>query len=99
MTPAVYIREHVFGFRTQEEFAAALNYEQPQISRWENGAPFSSKAQERIQALARERGIAWDNNWFFEVSQKPTVPASESAAEPRAIPPRRPRPAPVRVGG
>jgi len=71
-SPARHIREVVFGFRTQQEFADALNYEQASISRFENGLAFSSEAQKRIRELAAARDIKWDNNWFFE------VPASES---------------------
>lgn len=67
MTPARFIRVNVFGFDTQTEFARELGYEQPQISRFESGTPFSSEAQSRIRKLALKRGIAWDNNWFFEV--------------------------------
>ena len=77
LTPARYIRLHVFGIETQTEFARLLGYEQPQMSRFENGAPFSSEAQSRIRRLATERGIDWDNNWFFEV---PENKAPERAA-------------------
>lgn len=66
-SPAVFIRTHVFGVKTQEEFGYELGYTQAQISRFENGLPFSRNAQERIRDLARKRKIAWDNNWFFEV--------------------------------
>lgn len=66
-TPALHIRTTVFGFQSQKAFAEALGYEQPTVSRWENGEPFSSEAQRRIRTLAADRGVAWDNNWFFEV--------------------------------
>lgn len=66
-TPARYIRKHVFGVKSQAEFAKLLGYEQPSISRFERGLPFSREAQERIRALAAKRRIAWDNNWFFDV--------------------------------
>lgn len=67
MTPARYIREHVFGCLTQIEFAEALGYEQATISRFENGQRLSAEAQERIRVLAATRGVAWDNNWFFDL--------------------------------
>ncbi len=67
MTPALFIRTHVFGLRTQDEFAELLSYTQAQISRFESGMPLSRMAQERIRNAAREKQIAWDNNWFFEV--------------------------------
>lgn len=67
LTPAKFIRKHVFGFKTQEAFGEALGYEQAHISRFENGLQFSSEAQTRIRELAASRNIDWDNNWFFEV--------------------------------
>jgi len=73
ITPALFIRKVVFGFRTQDAFAEALGYEQAPISRFENGTPFSRVAQERIRALAAARKIEWDNNWFF------AVPAADSS--------------------
>ena len=70
MTPALHIRLHVFSVATQREFAEALGYEQPTVSRWESGEAFSSEAQRRIRELAQCRSIKWDNNWFFEVPSK-----------------------------
>lgn len=68
LTPARFIREHVFGVDTQDAFAALLGYRQATISRFETGEqPLSTKAQERIRQLARRRKVTWDNNWFFEV--------------------------------
>ncbi|MFZ4807511.1 MAG: hypothetical protein ACOYLQ_09660 [Hyphomicrobiaceae bacterium] len=75
LTPASFIRKHVFGFRTQQEFADALGYEQATVSRFENGHPFSAEAQRRIRCFAQSRGVNWDNNWFFE------VPTRTAAAE------------------
>lgn len=66
-SPGLYIRTKVFGFASQRAFAEALGYEQPTVSRWENGEAFSSEAQRRIRKLASEKKIEWDNNWFFEV--------------------------------
>ena len=67
-SPARFIRECVFGVKTQDEFAQMLGYQQATISRFETGEqPLSTKAQERIRHLARRRRIDWDNNWFFEV--------------------------------
>lgn len=67
MTPAQYIRETVFGVRTQSEFAELLGYEQPTISRFERGMRISAEAQQRIRDLARVRGINFDSNWFWAV--------------------------------
>lgn len=68
MTPAQYIRERVFGIRSQAAFGALLDYSQAQISRLETGArQISRDAQERIRAAAKRRKIRWDDKWFFEV--------------------------------
>lgn len=74
-TPARYIRERVFRAPSQTAFATMLGYKQATVSRWESGVdPISRAAQERIRALARERGIKWNDLWFFE------VPADDEAA-------------------
>lgn len=67
-TPARYIRENVFKCDTQEKFAQILDVDQATVSRWETGKRrLDRTAQEKIRAVAKERGIKWDNNWFFEV--------------------------------
>lgn len=66
-SPARYIREVVFGISSQEAFACLLGVSQAQVSRWETGVNgMSRRVQTRIRELARERGIAWDDSWFFE---------------------------------
>lgn len=71
-SPARYIREQVFGIPNQQAFAELLGVTQPQVSRWERGINHvSGRAQIRIRALARERGIAWNDAWFFEVPDGP----------------------------
>lgn len=66
--PARYIREVVFGIARQEDFGRLLGVSQAQVSRWETGANgMNRKVQQRIRALARDRGIDWNDSWFFEV--------------------------------
>lgn len=66
--PAQFIREDVFGFKTQKAFADLLGYPQNTISRFENGTRrLTIEAQTRIRAAAKKRRIKWDNNWFFDV--------------------------------
>ena len=66
--PAQFIREDVFGIKTQKAFADVLGYEQATISRFENGTRrLTVEAQSRIRAAAKKRRIKWDNNWFFDV--------------------------------
>lgn len=71
LTPGRYIRKHVFGELTQSAFGALLGYSQAHIHRWESGEKISREGQERIRALARTRGIDWDDKWFFEVPEDP----------------------------
>ena len=66
-SPCQFIREHVFGIETQQKFAELLDCSQPKISRYENGIPISTRMQQLIRDKAKEKGITWDNNWFFEV--------------------------------
>jgi transcriptional regulator with XRE-family HTH domain len=66
ITPAQYIRTHVFRCETQEEFAHLLGYNQSQISRFERRT-LSRQAQERIRDAAKKKKIRWDDRWFFEV--------------------------------
>ena len=69
--PAQFIREDVFGIKTQKAFAELLGFEQATISRFECGTrPLTREAQDRIRAAAKKRRIKWDNNWFFEVPRK-----------------------------
>jgi transcriptional regulator with XRE-family HTH domain len=94
MTPAQHIREKIFGYRTQQEFADAVGYTQAQISRFENGLAFSAEAQARIQKHAADRGLAWDNNWFFRVPN-PAVTANDFMDDDVPREPATDRPAPT----
>lgn len=52
---------------TQADFAKALKVNQSTVSRWERGALKPSGDElVAIRALAQERGIAWQDSWFFE---------------------------------
>jgi transcriptional regulator with XRE-family HTH domain len=67
-TPAQYIRETVFGLKSQREFAQLLGYEQATISRFENGSRrLNVEAQLRIRAAAKKQRLQWDDSWFFDV--------------------------------
>lgn len=61
-----HIRTNVFGL-TQDDFAALLGVPQSVVSRWENGVMQPRlPVLGRIRAAAHERGIEWDDRWFFE---------------------------------
>jgi len=61
-----HIRKAVLGI-TQADFGAIVGVTQATVSRWENGegAP-SLDEMSRIRDEAKARGIAWDDDWFFD---------------------------------
>jgi transcriptional regulator with XRE-family HTH domain len=71
-TPCRFIREEIFKIKTQREFAELLECSQPKISRYENGDEIPSSTQKLIRSIAKKRGIAWNDVWFFEVPHKQT---------------------------
>jgi transcriptional regulator with XRE-family HTH domain len=70
-----HIRKHVFGL-TQTEFASLAHVGQASISRWENGVAPSLEEMAAIRQAAVDRGIPWDDRWFFEL---PPTEASSAA--------------------
>lgn len=69
MNAWTHIRKNVFGM-TQAEFADRVGVHQSTVCRWEKGALKPSQAEmEKVRALARERGIRWKNDWFFEAPE------------------------------
>lgn len=60
-----HIRKHVFGL-TQTEFASLAGVGQASVSRWENGVAPSLEEMAAIRQAAVDRGIPWDDRWFFE---------------------------------
>lgn len=65
MNTLSYIRKRVFQL-TQAEFAALAGVQQSTVSRWENGVAPSLDEMQAIRLAAAERGIAWDDSWFFD---------------------------------
>ncbi|RUM40164.1 MAG: hypothetical protein DSY80_10700 [Desulfocapsa sp.] len=80
MTPMQFIRKQIFKVDTQLEMAELLGYQQATISRYESGWRISAVSQERIRRLAVDRGIAWNNDWFFSVPENFTDGAGDLAA-------------------
>lgn len=76
MSAIRHIRREVFK-ATQAEFAALAGVTQASVSRWEAGGGGSPSLDEMqaIRKAAADRGILWNDAWFFE-----TPPAQESAA-------------------
>lgn len=77
MNAVRYIRKQVFKLN-QAPFAELAGVSQPTVSRWESsdcsGSEPTREDMERIRNAAIERGLAWDDSWFFR-----TFP--ENAAE------------------
>lgn len=62
-----HIRCHVFK-ATQAEFAAlAGGVSQATVSRWEAGVAPSLDDMRAIREAAADRGIEWNDAWFFEL--------------------------------
>lgn len=81
MNPMKYIRTKVFSL-DQAPFAADVaEVSQPTVSRWENdkfpGSQPSRDDMDRIRKKAIERGIDWNDGWFFKA---PDDAEQESAA-------------------
>jgi len=63
-----YIRKEVFRV-TQSEFAALANVTQATVSRWEAGTPPSLDDMQAIRNAAADRGIDWNDSWFFQAPE------------------------------
>ncbi len=76
MGPIEHIRKRVFG-ASQSELAAIAGVTQATVSRWENDH-FEPSREElgRIRDAARDRGLKWDDRWFFETPREPERAAS-----------------------
>jgi DNA-binding transcriptional regulator YiaG len=69
MHPIEHIRKRIFDV-TQVEFSQIAGTTQASVSRWESGELHPDRAEmERIRKAARKQGIAWDDRWFFEVTE------------------------------
>ena len=78
MTPALYIRKHIFQM-TQADMAEVLGCVQPTVHRYEINGFFPVEAQKKVRALAAERGLEWNDSWFFEVPEGESNPKGAAA--------------------
>lgn len=66
MQPLKHIRTKIFQ-ASQAEFAQITGAAQPTVSRWERGELEPSREEmSRIRAAAEQRGLPWNDLWFFE---------------------------------
>lgn len=69
MHPMKHIRENVLQL-TQAAMANVTGVKQATVSRWESGELDPGREElARIRDEARDRGIAWDDSWFFSVPE------------------------------
>jgi len=65
MGPIAHIRRNIFRM-TQAAFGALAGVTQATVSRWEAGESEPNRDEmERIRTEALQRGIQWDDRWFF----------------------------------
>lgn len=64
---------------TQAEFAAVAGVGQATVSRWETGVSPSLDEMRAIRNAARERGLTWDDSWFFDPPAADAPDAEEAA--------------------
>lgn len=73
--PIERIRKTIFDVN-QAQFGEIAGTTQASVSRWENGQQEPSLGEmDRIRAAAVDRGLRWDDRWFFE-----PAPATEAGA-------------------
>ncbi|RWF44265.1 MAG: XRE family transcriptional regulator [Mesorhizobium sp.] len=69
MSAIRHIRQKVFQ-ATQAEFAALAGVSQGTVSRWEAGTSLSLDEMKSIRKAAADRGILWNDAWFFETPEQ-----------------------------
>ena len=70
MSPAKHIRKLILRM-TQEQLGNALSAAQSTVAYWDKTGRFPSCKQAVIRQLAKEKGIDWDDRWFFEPPRDP----------------------------
>jgi len=73
MKPIEHIRKNVFD-ASQAVFGEIAGTTQASVSRWEKGEQEPSQSEmAKIRQAALDRGIPWDDRWFFEVPKAAEV--------------------------
>jgi transcriptional regulator with XRE-family HTH domain len=66
MTPMLHVRKSVLKL-SQAELAKIARVSQGTVSKWEAGQLEPSRDElDRIRLEAVERGLDWEDRWFFE---------------------------------
>lgn len=75
MNPILHIRKVTLGL-SQADFAAIAGVSQGTVSKWETDELVPDRNElARMRAAVKDRGLAWDDSWFFE------VPASSEVSQ------------------
>lgn len=81
MNAVEHIRKRIFKLK-QAPFAAVAGVSQPTVSRWEQesipGSQPTRVEMDRIRSAALDRGLEWDDSWFFQTF--PDEPVEETVA-------------------
>jgi hypothetical protein len=76
MLPMAHIRQNIFGL-SQSAFAEIAGVRQPTVSRWENGEFEPNRDElQRIREAAQNRGLPWNDSWFFDQPESQEAQAS-----------------------
>jgi transcriptional regulator with XRE-family HTH domain len=66
MNPILHVRKVRLGL-SQAEFGAIAGVSQGTVSKWESGGGSPSRDElARVRNFAIEKGVAWDDSWFFD---------------------------------
>jgi transcriptional regulator with XRE-family HTH domain len=66
MTPMLHVRKTILGL-SQAEMAKIAGVSQGTVSKWEAGQLEPSRDElDHIRADAIDRGLDWNDRWFFE---------------------------------
>ncbi|HZR62308.1 MAG TPA: helix-turn-helix domain-containing protein [Xanthobacteraceae bacterium] len=71
--PIQNVRKNILRL-SQKVMAEVAGVSQGTVSNWESGASEPTRREmARVRTFAIQRGITWDDRWFFEIPIKPAI--------------------------